>query len=192
MKKTLLIVLLLSSFMVYAQNDKSKEQIKPALIVIDIQNTYLPLMSEDDKKTAMRIINGAIWFFHQNNLPVIRVYNSDLRWGPEDGTEEFDYPKSVIIKETDPKVVKHVPNAFTKTELDKILKEKGCNTLFLCGLSAVGCVLATYQGGIDNGYKTFMIKEGIMSNNPNYTNMIKDVCESVSFETMMYFLQKMN
>lgn len=36
------------------------------------------------------------------------------------------------------------------TDLDKILKEKDVNTLFLVGLSGTGCVLATYFGGIDH------------------------------------------
>lgn len=179
--------------MLYAQDAKLKaqtdEKIKPVLLVIDIQNEYLPYMSEDEKKFAMLVINGAIWFFRENNLPIIRVYHSDLNWGPKEGTESFEFPKSVIIQESDTKIHKHYPSAFTKTELDKVLKEKGCNTLFLCGLSAAGCVLATYFGGIDHDYKTFMIKDGIMSHNSNYTNVIKDICESVSFETMMYMLE---
>jgi nicotinamidase-related amidase len=168
---------------------QTAEKMKPALLVIDIQNEYLPYMSEDEKKFAMRVINGAIWFFREQNLPIIRVYHSDLRWGPEESSEGFEYPKSVIIQNSDPKIHKHYPSAFTKTDLDKILKEKGCNTLFLCGLSATACVLATYYGGIDHDYKTYLLREGIMSHNPNYTNVIKDICESVGFETMMFMLE---
>lgn len=189
--KTLIVTLvLINSFLLAQETQSNKAEImKPALLVIDIQNEYLPYMSEDEKKVVMRVINGAIWFFREQNLPIIRVYHSDLRWGPEEGSEGFEYPKSVIIQDSDPKIHKHYPSAFTKTDLDKILNEKGCNTLFLCGLSATACVLATYYGGIDHDYKTYLIREGIMSHNPNYTNVIKDICESVGFETMMYMLQ---
>jgi len=177
----------------FAQDEKHKNQsdkkMMPVLLVIDIQNEYLPYMSEDEKKFAMQVINGAIWFFRENNLPIIRVYHSDLNWGPKEGTEGFEFPKSAIIQESDAKIHKHYPSAFTKTDLDKVLKEKGCNTLFLCGLSATGCVLATYFGGIDHGYKAFMIRDGIMSHNSNYTNVIKDICESVGFETMLFMLE---
>ncbi|MCU0645763.1 MAG: isochorismatase family protein, partial [bacterium] len=138
-------------------------QVKPALLVIDIQNEYLKYMSEYDKKWGMEIINGAIYMFRQHNLPIIRVYH------------------------TDP-VIKNFGSAFQKTELDKILKEKGCNTLYLCGLSAVGCVLATYFGGMERDYKVFMVKEGIMSHNSDYTRVIKDISETVSFETMVFML----
>jgi nicotinamidase-related amidase len=166
-----------------------EEKMKPALLVIDIQNAYLPQMSEDEKKFAMRVINGAIWYFRENNLPIIRVYHSDLRWGPEENSEDFQYPESVIIQDSDLKIHKHYPSAFTKTNLDELLKEKGINTIFLCGLSATACVLATYYGGIHHGYNTYLIREAIMSHNPSYTNVIKDICESVGFETMMQILE---
>ena len=183
--------LFLLIFPLNAQEEKKTDiELKPALLVIDIQNEYLKYMSEDDKKFGMHVINGAIWTFHQMKLPVIRVYHTDLNWGPAPGTEPFEYPKSVIVNEDDPKVIKNYPSAFTKTEMDKILKEKGCNTLFLCGLSAVACVLATYYGAIDKDYKVFMIKNGIISHNISYTNVIKDITESVSFDTMRFILEK--
>jgi nicotinamidase-related amidase len=190
--KLTLGLLLFASIGLFAQdnaaNPPAKEQIKPALLVIDIQNSYLPYMSEDDKKIGMRIINGAIWLFHQHNLPVIRVYHTDLNYGPEPGTEPFEFPKSVIIKESDPKIIKNFPNAFIKTDLDKLLKEKGCNTLFLCGLSSVGCVLATYHGAQERDYRVFMIKGGIMSHNSAYTNVIENISEAVSFDTLSFIL----
>lgn len=192
MKTIYILILCFQSLFLYAQGDLKKENRadNPALIIVDIQNAYLPKMSEQEKKYALNVINGSIWFFRQHNLPIIRVYHSDLRWGPEEGTKDFEYPKSVIIKDTDTKIHKHYPSAFTKTGLDSILKEKGCSTIYLCGLSATACVLATYFGGLDRGYKTIMIRDGIMSHDPNYTNIIKDICESVSFETMMFIVQK--
>lgn len=184
-----LLILFLMATSIFAQKaEPEKQQVKPALLVIDIQNEYLKYMSEDDKKWGMEIINGAIYMFRQHNLPIIRVYHTDPKWGPQPDAEPFEFPKSVIIKDDDPKVIKNFPSAFQKTDLDKILKEKGCNTLYLCGLSAIGCVLATYFGGMERDYKVFMIKEGIISHNSDYTRVIKDVCETVSFETMVFML----
>ena len=198
MKKTfyfIILFILISLFMhtiIFAQDSKAeKMQIKPALLVIDIQNEFLKYMSEDDKKLGMEVINGVIYTFRQHNLPIIRIYHTDPNWGPKPGTEAFEFPKSVIIQDDDPKVIKNFPSAFQKTDLDKILKEKGCNTLFLCGLSSVGCVLATYFGGMEREYRVFMLKEGIMSHNSDYTNVIRDICETVSFDTMTFILQCM-
>ncbi len=171
-----------------AQDKITDTEMKPALLVIDTQNLFLEYMSED-KKLAMEMVNAAIVTFRQMKLPIIRVYHTNPGWGPEPGTEAFEYPKSVVITDEDPKVIKNYPSAFIKTDLDKILKEKGCNTLFLCGLSATGCVLATYYGALEREYKPFMIKDAIMSNNAIYTNVIKDICSSVDFETMSIMLQ---
>ena len=173
-------------------SSRAEDKIKPALLIVDVQNEYLPSMSEEEKKYALNVINGCIWFFRKNNYPIIRIYHSDLRWGPQEGTVEFEYPKSIIINEHDTRIHKHYPSAFIKTDLDKILKVKNCNTLFLCGLSATYCVLATYYGALEHEYKAYIIKEGIMSHNPDYTNIIKDICESVSFESMMFWLNKLS
>ncbi len=198
MKKILALIILTFSFIlsvdenILAQNNESQlNTVKPALLVIDIQNEYLQYMSEDDMKFGMLAINGAIETFHKHNFPVIRIYHFNPEWGPKPGTEPFEYPKSVIINKSDPKIIKNYPSAFQKTELDKLLKENGCNTLYLCGLSSVGCVLATYFGSMERDYNVFMIKDGIISHNSNYTSMIKDICKSVDLETMIFMVDNL-
>jgi len=164
--------------------------LKPVLLVVDIQKVYLPQMDAAEREVAMRVINGLIWSFRQHGYPVIRIYHHDTRWGPEPGSEEFAYPESVIIQEEDPMIIKENPSAFTNTALDSLLKENECNTVFICGLSSVMCVLATYYGSVDKGYKTFLVRDAIMSHSREYTNVIKDICESVSFETVLYLLEE--
>jgi len=167
---------------------KEKKQMEPILIVIDIQNKYLEYIPEREKNLGLEMINAAIWLFRKHEFPVIRVYHTDPKWGPEPGTEPFEFPESVNIKPEDPKVVKNYGNAFTKTELDSILREKNANTLFLCGLSAVGCVLATYQGAHDLDYNVVMIKDAIMSHESRYTDSIEEIFDTVSFTTMNFML----
>ena len=190
MKAIILLIMLINPLIIAQEMQNNKgDKIKPALIIIDIQNDFIPKMSEQEKKYAFQVINGSIWVFRQNNLPIIRVYHSDINWGPFDGSEEFSYPKSVIIKDSDLKIIKHFPSAFTKTELDSILKKLDCNTLFLCGLSATGCVLATYFGGVERGYHTLLIRDGVMSHDPDYTHVITDICNSVNFESVMFLVK---
>lgn len=190
--KIVAAVLLLTSVAILPQTDGDKpaaaKQIKPALLVIDIQNAFLPHMSESDTKLGMEMVNGAIWLFREYKLPIIRIYHTNPGYGPKPGTDSFEFPKSVLINESDPKVIKTFPNAFIKTDLDKILKEKDVNTVFLCGLSATGCVLATYFGAQEREYKVFMIKDAIMSNESEYTHVIENISETITFETMMFIL----
>lgn len=174
-----LTVMLLSA--VAAAQESEIKPIKPALLVIDIQNKYIPMMDEGEQESALRMINAFIWKFRQFNLPVIRVYHTDPKWGPEPGSADFEFPESVLVEENDPKIVKNHPSAFTKTELDALLGERDVNTVFLCGLSATGCVLATYFGAMDREYDVFLLESAILSPDAEHTETIKDILESVSW-----------
>jgi len=162
---------------------------KPALLVIDIQNAYLPMMSAEGKDSALYMINGAIELFRENGFPVIRVHHTDPQFGPKPGTKEFEFPESVWVKPEDPRIVKNYPSAFKKTDLDKLLKEKGRNTVFLCGLSAVGCVISTYYGASDLDYDVFMVRDALMSHNAEYTRVVQEFCDSVGYAALKVMLE---
>jgi nicotinamidase-related amidase len=168
---------------------KEDNEIRPALVVIDIQNIYLSMMDEKSKNIALWMINENIKYFRQHGFPVILVYHTDSRYGPEPGSEEFKYPSSIEINEKDLKIIKNYPNAFKKTDLEKVLREKGCNTLFLCGFSAVGCVLATYFGADALDFNVLMIKDALISHNATYTKFVEDICETVGPNAMTLILQ---
>jgi len=197
MKRLIVMLLLVTAFFPLLSQDKKEEakvkpEMKPALVVIDIQNKFLPYMS-DDRDKVLEMINWAIYVARAYNIPVIRIYHTNPGMGPEPGTEDFEFPKTIKITDDDPKVIKNFADGFKKTDLDKILKEKGINTLFLCGLSATGCVLATYHGAMDLDYDVFMLKEAIISGDEELTDAVKQICESVSLDTfnfMMNYLLK--
>lgn len=185
-----LLSLMLLCFCMFASNLKAQERalneedikkLTPALLVIDIQNDYLPHMSETDRKSAMDTINKAIAIFHQKKLPVIRIYHHEAGYGPHPGSEGFEFPKSVLVSESDPKVIKHYPDAFNKTCLDSLLKQLGVNTLILCGLSATGCVLGTYFGGANHDYMTLMLKDGLISPDSEQTAVIREICAGLDY-----------
>jgi nicotinamidase-related amidase len=148
---------------------------KPALLVVDIQNEYLPVMDQKDVKPGMESINTVIGLFRKYHYPVIRVQHTQIGRGPAPGTEAFEFPKTIPVTVDDPQIIKNYPSAFTKTSLDSLLRAQGCTSVYLCGLSAVGCVLATYFGAMDRGYDTYMVREAIISHNADYTNVIRNI-----------------
>jgi nicotinamidase-related amidase len=186
-----LVLLIFSGNGFSQENNAAKpERLHPALLVIDIQSAFLPHMDKADVDPAMEYINMYINLFRKNGFPVIRVYHSDLKYGygPKEGSEEFEFPKSVQIKPDDPKVIKHYGDAFNKTELDKILKEKKVNTIFLCGLSAVGCVLATYIGAENHDYSAFFLKDAVISHKAAYTKNIEEIFDALGYEAVNVML----
>ena len=171
------------------QEQKQVKSVKPALVVIDIQNEFMPYIPEDEAKLGLEMINASIWIFRENGFPIVRVYHTDPNWGPKTDSEGFQFPSSIQIKDDDPKIVKNFASAFQKTDLDKMLKEMDCNTLYLCGLSSVGCVLATYFGAMERDYNVVMIKDAIMSHNTRYTDVIEEAFETVSYRTLNFWLE---
>jgi nicotinamidase-related amidase len=193
MKKliSLLAILLISIVNVSFAQDKTgkaKEPLKPALLVIDIQKAFMPMMSAD-KEMAMEYINALIDLFHKNSYPVIRVYQTSEEYGITPGTEEFEFPESVKILPGDPKVIKTYADGFNKTDLDKVIKSTGSNTLFLCGLSAVGCVLATWNGAQNYDYKAFIVKNAIISPNAEYTKNVEQMFDAISYDVVQLLIE---
>jgi len=169
--------------------EKAPHRMKPALVVMDVQNAYLPYMDEKDTKVGLEQINYVIALFRDNGFQVIRVYHTDLAEGPARGTEPFAFPKSVAVLDSDPMIVKNYPNAFKKTELDTLLREKGVDTVFLVGLSAVGCVLSTYHGADDLDYRVFMVKHALISHDAALTKSVYDICSTISYGPLKLLLE---
>lgn len=159
---------------------------KPALLVIDIQNAWLD-ENEDMKRSVKKridVINDAIGWFRQNKRPVIVVYHEDKAMGVLRGTKPFEFPETVRINETDVKVVKHHPNAFGKTELEAILRKAGCDTVAIVGLSASGCALATYFGAMDWDFVPYLVKGGVASHKEDHVRIVEDICDTVNVKDL--------
>ncbi|MFH1851216.1 MAG: isochorismatase family protein [Candidatus Neomarinimicrobiota bacterium] len=180
MRSLLLVLIALGAIMAA---DKP-EPMKPALLVIDIQKAYLEWMSQEDQAEVLEYINASIQIFRQAGLPIIRVYNTSPEHGPAQGSAEFEFPESVPILPEDPLVVKNYGNSFKQTDLQKILKKQDVNTLFLCGLSATGCVLATYYGAKDLDYDVFMIKNALLSPSVKYTKSIEEIFDALPYPAL--------
>lgn len=190
MKKiVILLIALISACTTLSAQDKPKEPIKPALLVIDIQNQFLPMVEQREKEVGLYYIQGYIAEFRKHGLPIICVYHSSPTEGPFPGTPEFEFPDNLGLTPDDPRITKTYANSFNKTELDKVLKEKGINTLFLCGLSSVGCVLATYFGAMDYDYNVFLLKDAIMSHNDVYTSDIETIFDAVSWDVVKLLIE---
>jgi nicotinamidase-related amidase len=170
---------------------KRRRDIRPALLIIDVQNRYLTFVPQRDKELAFFFINLLIDLFRKHESPIIRIYHSNNKNGPAPNSEEFEYPETIKIKSEDIQVIKTYPDSFNKTELDEILKEKSCNTVFLCGLSAVGCVLASKTGAQNHDYKAFIVKDAIMSHNSEYTKNVEVMFDAISYDVIELIMENL-
>jgi len=162
---------------------------RPALFVQDIQNTWLyDLDSNQDLRRSLEkrldIINEAITWFRGRKLPIIVGYTEDEGQGLLPGTKAFEVPDSVKIMESDPKVTKRHSNAFGDPRLGAILRERKCDTMVIVGLSASGCVLATYFGAFDWDIRPYLLKGGVASHNEEHVRFAEEICDTLTLKEL--------
>ena len=61
--------------------------------------------------------------------------------------------------------------------------------MFLCGLSAVGCVLATYHGAMELDYDTFMVKDALISHDNALTKSVQEICRTIDYWPLKLLLE---
>ncbi|WP_235426962.1 cysteine hydrolase family protein [Cohnella kolymensis] len=64
--------------------------------------------------------------------------------------------KDIVVK-------KEFSNAFWHTELEQILNGNGVELAIIAGFAAEQCVLFTYNGALERGFKAVMLQNGIIS-----------------------------
>jgi len=164
---------------------------KPALLVVDIQNAWLDNMPELKKSVEKRldVINGAIEWFRKNKLPIVLIYHENRDEGVTPGTSAFEFTPAVGIDRNDIRVTKHYPNSFNKTGLDSNLRKMGCDTVLIVGLSASGCALATFFGAEDYDFHPYIVKGGVASHDEGHVRFAEEICETLCIEEFEHKLR---
>jgi len=167
---------------------------KPVLFVQDIQNVWLydPDSNQELRRSVEKrldLINEAIDLFRSKKLPIIVGYTVDKELGLRPGTKSFEVPKGVRVRKSDLKVTKLHASAFGNPELGALLRKIGCDTFLIVGLSASGCVLATYFGALDWDVRPYLIKGGVASHNEEHVRFAEEICDTLSLDDLRKTLQ---
>lgn len=137
---------------------------KQAVIVVDLQNEYLPTgkfpLSGIDAalENAARVIADA----RSNDIPVIHIRHESVTPGTPffvPGSDGVSIHPTVAPSEEELVIVKNHPNSFLKTELKKTLDEKGIEEVTVVGAMSHMCIDATVRAASDYGYKTTVIHD---------------------------------
>ena len=163
---------------------------KPALLVIDVQNEFFNISQgcSDSLKSAIEYINAAIKLFRRKNLPIIAIQHKDEEEGLVEGKPGFDVPESVKLEPQDTRIVKTYSNSFTKTGLAEKLKELGIDTVILTGFCAEYCVLSTCRGAEDFDFKPMILRNSLASDNAEHIRFVEEISETISFGALKILL----
>lgn len=134
-----------------------------ALLVIDMQKA---LQYSYDFYDLINKINLRIEQYRQANSPIIFIQHNDQDL--ERNSELWELSDKLDIQDDDKIVEKKHPNAFYKTDLDKILKNDGIKTLEVCGAQTEYCCNATIIMAHGLGYKLIMEHDMTTTFDNNY------------------------
>jgi nicotinamidase-related amidase len=74
----------------------------------------------------------------------------------------------LVPEPSDIRVTKYRYSGFWDTELDSILRNLGCTTLFFAGVNADQCVMTTLQDAMFLGYDCVMVEDCVGTTSPDY------------------------
>jgi nicotinamidase-related amidase len=137
---------------------------KRAVVVVDLQNEYLPTGKmalagiHDALNNAARVIADArskgdtiINIRHESTDPDAPFFKQ--------GTDGVQIHESVAPAQGEPVIVKNFPNSFLKTNLKEMLDEKGIEEVTVVGAMSHMCIDATTRAASDFGYKTTVVHD---------------------------------
>ncbi len=155
---------------------------KPALLIIDIQNKYLNLDTETAQslKVAIEYINVAIDLFREHHLPIIAIQHTNAKSGLVPGQTDFDIPESVKLTDSDTRIIKTYSNAFNKTELLPKLREMGVDTVIVTGYCAEYCVYSTCVGAEDNDLVPIILKGSLASGKSDRIRLVEEINDTIT------------
>lgn len=149
---------------------------KSALLVMDYQNGVLAMLPDADAllSRAKRAITGArdkgarVGYvrvaFTDADLEAIPPHSMMARVASMGRDFGADAPATQVHSEIAPQsgdiIVRKVRvGAFSTTDLDNQLRDRGVTTLILAGISTSGVVLSTVRDGADRDYRIFVLSD---------------------------------
>lgn len=132
-----------------------------ALLVIDIQDSFKlgPRWERRNNPDFEKNVDRLLQSWRAAGLPVVFVLHTD----PDPGFER-DSPLVKVMdflspQETEPVILKDTRNAFTSTDLQKRLDEKGVKRVVITGISTEQCCETTTRVAADLGYDVDFVTE---------------------------------
>ncbi|MFS0838800.1 cysteine hydrolase family protein [Paenibacillus sp. 1P03SA] len=131
---------------------------KIALLIVDMQIEFL---RDQPVAAASEYINHTAHILRSGGHQVIHI--QDVEGAETEVPEQLQFIPENAVEQDDLIVKKTFSNAFWQTDLEQILLDRQIGLVVVAGYDAGNCVLFTYNGAIERGFKTAILHRGIMS-----------------------------
>ena len=135
---------------------------RSALLVVDIQDSFKATASRWERRNNPRFeenVDRLIQAWRGAGLPVIFVLHTDPDPGFDTTSPFFKLMDFLKPEPGEPVILKNTRNAFTSTNLQEMLREKGVERLVVTGISTEQCCETTTRVAADLGFDVDFVTE---------------------------------
>ena len=152
-----------------------------ALVLVDIQSMFTDETPGLGESIVTRIgtINDAVEGFRRSGLPVVYIRYEGLdHSGQEIDPERTGFIDGLLQPEAGEHIIGKIEmDAFLGTDLEDILKDKGCDSVLICGMVA-------YFGAFQHGFSPYMLENGICSTDEENVRAVEHITKTLSMEEL--------
>ncbi|MDT0121695.1 isochorismatase family cysteine hydrolase [Paenibacillus sp. RRE4] len=135
---------------------------KTGLLIVDMQESIVrQKMDQKAIDRACEYINHVANVLRSNDHVVVHIQDVEGMEGAE--PEQYEVIPEIDVDGEDIIVTKESSNAFWQTSLEQTLKDLGVELLIVSGFAAEECVLFTYNGAMERGFRPVLLQNGILS-----------------------------
>lgn len=160
---------------------------KIGFLIIDMQTAHLEGLDKQMIERASEYINYVSDSLRSNNHTVIHIH--DIEGISDSNRETFQSVPEIQVQDTDIIVSKESSNAFWQTELEQVLQNHEVELVILAGYAAEQCVLFTYNGASERGFKPVLLQNGILSKHADIITSTYRDRNLISYPVVNYLLK---
>ena len=137
---------------------------KPALLLVDIQNDYFPggkmeLVNIDRASANARILLDQFRYQGLSTFHIKHTFLNNAAGFFVADTDGVEIHGSVDPLPSETVIHKHYPNSFRETDLLDHLKHNEITDLVICGAMSHMCIEATTRAAADYGFKCVVVQD---------------------------------
>lgn len=150
---------------------------KTALALIDIQNDYFQGGRNELVNTEQTLVHvkQALSLFREEGLPIFHIQHINLQENAAFFLPDSDGVKihEQIFPQTDEKIIlKHTPDSFYQTELERRLKIRDISRLVICGMMSHMCIDTTVRTAKRLGYEVLLLCDACATKDLIWNNAV--------------------
>jgi nicotinamidase-related amidase len=126
-------------------------------------------------KKTVPVINRVLQYFRERSQPVIVIQHTSAKLSAH--SPGWKIHPGIALDGTEILMRKHFQNAFWKSQLAKTLHALQAQDLLIAGYLAERCVLSTYRGAIERGFKPVLLADG--SAGVQHPEAVLDWCDTL-------------